>query len=82
MVTHTIPCYICPHPQVQQLGRTHRSNQAQPPHYLLVSSDISGEHRFASAVAARLMQLGALTHGDRNAVSAVDVLAGSNFQNK
>ncbi|GIM03776.1 hypothetical protein Vretimale_8391, partial [Volvox reticuliferus] len=61
------------------LGRTHRSNQAQPPLYMIVSSDISGEHRFASAVAARLMQLGALTHGDRNAVSAVDVLAGSNF---
>ncbi|KAG2496337.1 hypothetical protein HYH03_005567 [Edaphochlamys debaryana] len=64
---------------VQQLGRTHRSNQAQPPLYLVLSSDVSGEHRFASAVAGRLMQLGALTHGDRNAVSAVDVLAGSNF---
>eukprot|EP00198_Chlamydomonas_reinhardtii_P003137 XP_001692473.1 predicted protein [Chlamydomonas reinhardtii] len=52
---------------------------AQPPLYVLVSSDVAGEHRFASAVAARLMQLGALTHGDRNAVSAVDVLSGSNF---
>jgi hypothetical protein len=30
---------------VQQLGRTHRSNQRQPPRYLIVSSDISGEHR-------------------------------------
>ena len=47
-----------PHPpQVQQLGRSHRSNQAQPPLYVLVSSDVAGEHRFASAVAARLMQV-------------------------
>jgi hypothetical protein len=31
---------------VQQLGRTHRSNQRQPPRYIIVSSDISGEHRW------------------------------------
>jgi C-terminal domain on Strawberry notch homologue len=35
--------------QVQQLGRTHRSNQRQPPLYLIVASDICGEQRFASA---------------------------------
>ena len=66
--------------QVQQLGRTHRSNQAQPPRYLLVCTDISGESRFASAVARRLEQLGALTHGDRHAASASDVLAAFNIQ--
>ena len=44
-------------PQVQQLGRTHRSNQAQPPRYLLVCTDISGESRFASAVAMKLEQV-------------------------
>lgn len=68
--------------QVQQLGRTHRSNQLQPPKYLIVSTDISGEHRFASAVACRLQQLGALTHGDRHAASAADALSSSNLQNK
>jgi hypothetical protein len=68
--------------QVQQLGRTHRSNQVQPPKYLIVSSDISGEQRFASAVAKRLEQLGALTHGDRHASSASDALSSSNLQTK
>ncbi|DBA72580.1 TPA: hypothetical protein ACH3X2_010333 [Trebouxia sp. C0005] len=67
---------------VQQLGRTHRSNQLQPPKYLIVSTDISGEHRFASAVACRLQQLGALTHGDRHAASAADALNNFNLQNK
>ena len=68
--------------QVQQLGRTHRSNQVQPPKYLIVSSDISGETRFASAVAKRLEQLGALTHGDRHASSASDALSSSNLQTR
>lgn len=27
---------------VQQLGRTHRSNQRQPPRYVILSSDICG----------------------------------------
>ncbi len=67
---------------MQQLGRTHRSNQRQPPLYLIVASDICGEQRFASAVARRLQQLGALTHGDRNAASASDALASSNLQTK
>ena len=40
--------------QVQQLGRTHRSNQRQPPLYLIVASDICGEQRFASAGTALL----------------------------
>jgi hypothetical protein len=33
-------------------------------------------------VARRLQQLGALTHGDRNATSASDALASSNLQTK
>ncbi|WIA42573.1 hypothetical protein OEZ86_008551 [Tetradesmus obliquus] len=67
---------------VQQLGRTHRSNQAQPPIYKIVSTNICGEHRFASAVAHRLQQLGALTQGDRRAASASEALASFNLQTK
>lgn len=65
---------------MQQLGRTHRSNQQQPPMYLIVSSDICGEKRFASVVARKLQQLGALTQGDRNAASASEALASDNLQ--
>jgi hypothetical protein len=34
---------------VQQLGRTHRSNQLQPPQYVVVVSDVVGEHRWAGS---------------------------------
>ena len=50
--------------------------------YVILSSDIAGEHRFASAVAQRLSQLGALTLGDRHASSAADALAPFNLQTK
>lgn len=66
---------------VQGLGRTHRSNQAQPPHYVLVSTDVKGQKRFISTIARRLEQLGALTRGQRQAgnqslFSAMDNLEG------
>lgn len=67
--------------QVQQLGRTHRSNQRQPPRYIILHTDVAGEHRFASAVAKRLEQLGALTHGDRHA-SCQDALSSFNLDDK
>ncbi len=66
---------------MQQLGRTHRSNQRQPPKYILLHTDVAGEHRFASAVAKRLEQLGALTHGDRHA-ACQDALSSFNVDDQ
>lgn len=50
---------------VQGLGRTHRTNQAQAPEYVLVHTDLKGQKRFLSTIARRLSQLGALTKGQR-----------------
>jgi len=39
---------------VQQFGRSHRSNQVCPPHYVLLLTDHPGEQRFAAAVRIRV----------------------------
>lgn len=54
---------------VQGLGRTHRSNQAQAPAYVLVHTNLKGQKRFISTIARRLSQLGAITKGERQAVT-------------
>ena len=50
---------------MQGLGRTHRSNEAQQPEYVLVTTDVPGQKRFLSTIARRLEQLGALSTGER-----------------
>lgn len=50
---------------VQGFGRTHRSNEANAPHYVLLTTDLKAQRRFLSSIARRLDQLGALTKGQR-----------------
>lgn len=50
---------------IQGLGRTHRTNQASAPLFRPVTTDVKGERRFISTIAARLEALGALTRGER-----------------
>lgn len=52
---------------IQGLGRTNRTNQAQPPLFRPVSTDVKGERRFISTIARRLDSLGAITRGQRQA---------------
>src|SRR5581483_4667061 len=65
--------------QMQTFGRTHRSDQAVPPEYVLLSTELAGEKRFSSTIARRLGSLGALTKGDRGAADTGD-LAKYNFE--
>lgn len=51
---------------VQGFGRTHRSNQKQPPVFKLVKTNVKAQRRFLSSIARRLEQLGALTKGQRD----------------
>ncbi|MEN3231840.1 strawberry notch-like NTP hydrolase domain-containing protein [Methylorubrum rhodesianum] len=50
---------------IQGLGRTNRTNQAQPPLFRPVATDVKAEKRFLSTIARRLDTLGAITRGSR-----------------
>jgi predicted RNA methylase len=52
---------------IQGLGRSHRTNQAHPPLFSPLTTNIHGERRFLSTIARRLDSLGALTRGERRA---------------
>jgi hypothetical protein len=65
--------------QMQTFGRTHRSDQAMPPEYVLLSTELGGEKRFSSTIARPLGSLGALTKGDRRSADSGD-LAKYNFE--
>ncbi|MBO6727767.1 MAG: strawberry notch family protein, partial [Rhizobiaceae bacterium] len=46
---------------IQGLGRTNRTNQAQPPLFRPCATNVKGEKRFLSTIARRLDTLGAIT---------------------
>jgi len=50
---------------IQGFGRTNRTNQAQPPRFRPVTTDVKAQKRFISTIARRLDSLGAITRGQR-----------------
>lgn len=65
---------------MQMLGRVHRTDQAHPPEYMLLVSDLGGEKRFIATIARRLGSLGALTKGQKNATGGSDLMSKVNFE--
>ncbi|MFA5922422.1 MAG: strawberry notch family protein [Methylococcaceae bacterium] len=65
---------------VQGFGRTHRTNQANAPHYVLPTTNLKAQKRFVSSIARRLDQLGALTRGQREATSQDMFTAADNLE--
>ena len=66
--------------QMQSFGRTHRSFQAFPPKYILLSTNLGGERRFSATIARRLASLGALCKGDRKAADGGTQLSRYTFE--
>ncbi|RWA57792.1 MAG: methylase [Mesorhizobium sp.] len=50
---------------IQGLGRTHRTNQRQPPLFRPMAANVKAGKRFLSTIARRLDTLGAITRGQR-----------------
>ena len=50
---------------IQGLGRSNRTNQAQPPLFRPIATDVKAEKRFLSTIARRLDTLGTITKGQR-----------------
>ncbi|WP_105422588.1 MULTISPECIES: strawberry notch-like NTP hydrolase domain-containing protein [Neorhizobium] len=50
---------------IQGLGRSHRTNQKQPPRFRMITTNVKAERRFLSTIARRLDTLGAITRGQR-----------------
>ncbi|RTM10101.1 MAG: methylase [Hyphomicrobiales bacterium] len=50
---------------IQGLGRTHRTNQKQPPLFQPMAANVKAGKRFLSTIARRLDTLGAITRGQR-----------------
>jgi len=67
---------------VQGFGRTHRTNQASEPHYVLPTTNLKAQKRFVSSIARRLDQLGALTRGQRQATSQGMFTAADNLESE
>lgn len=67
---------------VQGFGRTHRTNQATTPHYVLPTTNLKAQKRFVSSIARRLDQLGALTRGQREATSQGMFTASDNLESE
>ena len=67
---------------VQGFGRTHRTNQAVEPHYVLPTTNLKAQKRFVSSIARRLDQLGALTRGQREATSQGMFTASDNLESE
>ena len=56
---------------IQGLGRSNRTNQAWPPRFRPVTTDVKGERRFIATIAQRLDSLGAITRGQRDSQTAM-----------
>ena len=50
---------------VQQIGRSHRSNEVTPPELVLVMTELGGDRKSSAMIARRMQAMGALTQGDR-----------------
>lgn len=57
---------------VQQMGRSHRTGEAYPPVYRIVTIDVPCDQRVAYTVSRKMQALSALTRGDREELNNID----------